>query len=376
MVSKIKVLHVFSIMDRGGAETMIMDLYRKIDREKIEFEFVVHSQKKGSYDDEIKDLGGKIHYVPKYNGLNHFAYKESWKEILSTNNFNIIHGHVRSTASIYLKLASKFNIITIAHSHSNSNGNSFSSVVKNIYQLPIRKIADYCLAASLDAAKWLFGNESINKKNFLFLKNAIDVPKYVYNESIRKKYRIEMSIEKKFVIGHIGSFRKSKNQIFVLEIFKCINNIYGNSVLILVGDGPERSNIEKKISELNLVKDVLLLGVRADIPEILQAMDVFVFPSEFEGLGIVTIEAQASGLHTIVSEGIPKEAYVTELIESESLKESAIVWAEKILKYNNGYKRRDTSNRITENRYNVNESVKILEEFYKDINRVHNKGTL
>src|SRR5690625_2672586 len=147
-----RILHVFGGMGRGGAETMVMNLYRKIDRSKIQFDFIVHTQNKCDFDDEIELLGGRIYRVPRYNGKNHFQYKRAWHKFLMNHpEYKIIHGHVRSTASIYLKIANSYGLITISHSHNTSSGKGFSAIVKNIFQYKIRYIADYLFACSQTA---------------------------------------------------------------------------------------------------------------------------------------------------------------------------------------------------------------------------------
>ena len=163
MSEPIRILHVFGQMNRGGAETMIMNLYRHIDRTKIQFDFMVHSEEKCAFDDEIGQLGGKIYRVPRYNGRNHFLYIKEWSKFISNHKeYKIIHGHIRSTASFYLKVCKDNDRVTIIHSHSTSSGSGIiSSVVKNILQYPIRKIADYFIACSIPAGKWLFGENIV-----------------------------------------------------------------------------------------------------------------------------------------------------------------------------------------------------------------------
>ena len=215
MSDPIRIIQVFAQMNRGGAETMIMNLYRMIERSQIQFDFIVHTNEECAYDNEIRSLGGRIYRVPRYNGKNHFEYIKSWNKFFKTHpNYKIIHGHVRSTASIYLKIAKKFGLVTIAHSHSTSSGTGFSSIVKNILQYPIRNIADYLFACSEQSGEWLFGKNASKRNNFVILKNSIDVKKFVFNERVRFEKRKELKIDDKFVIGHIGRFIPSKNHKF------------------------------------------------------------------------------------------------------------------------------------------------------------------
>ncbi|SJZ87871.1 glycosyltransferase family 1 protein [Garciella nitratireducens] len=365
MTEPIRVLHVFGRLDTGGAETMIMNVYRNIDRSKVQFDFIVHTKEKCDFDGEVKHLGGKIHRIQQYIGRNHFQYKKAWHNFFRQHpEYNIIHGHMRSTAAIYLKIAKQYGLTTIAHSHSTSSGSGFSAIAKNILQYPIRYISDYFFACSENAGKWLFGKQILRSNKFFIVKNTIDSKSFVFNKLVRLKKRKEFNIEDKFVIGHIGRFSYPKNHMFLLDIFKEIHKENENAILMLVGDGELRQQIERKIIDLNLLDNVIFTGVRSDVPELLQAMDVFVFPSLYEGLGIVTIEAQAAGVPCIVADTIPKEAYVTDLIKPICLKESAIIWAENILKYTNKFKRRNTYEEIKNSGYDILETTKWLQDFY------------
>ena len=360
-----RVLHVFGRLNRGGAETMVMNLYRNIDRSKVQFDFIVHTTDKCDYYDEIKSLGGKIYSIPAYIGKNHFQYKKAWLNFLKRHQeYKIIHGHVRSTAAIYLKIAKKYGLVTIAHSHSTSSGVGFSAIVKNILQYPIRYTADYLFACSSNAGEWLYGKKACQKEKFFIIKNAIDAKKFIYDEDKRNEMRREFNLEDKYVIGHIGRFNSPKNHKVLIDIFKELHDKNDKTVLILVGDGELKPIIEKKVADLELSNSVIFTGVRSDIPELLQAMDIFLFPSLFEGLGIVAIESQAAGLHCIVADTIPDEAFITDLIEKVSLNLSTDLWVEKILKYADGYERSNTYQKIKLSGYDIRKTAKGLEEFY------------
>ena len=359
----IRVLQVFASLDRGGAETMIMNIYRKIDRTKVQFDFVVNEQESVySYEDEIKELGGRIFHVPKYNIINYLSYKRAWKDLLSAHpEWKIIHGHHTSSAFVYLQVAKARNRVTIAHSHTAGRESSLKSNIKVLLRYPLRYIADFLFACSELAAKWMFGKYYTSA---YIINNAIDAQKFSFRENIREVKRKELGIENKFVIGHIGRFQTQKNHKFLIDVFKIIHSRNNNAVLLLVGDGELRQTIIEKVENLGLSDNVIFTGVRSDIPELLQAMDVFVFPSLYEGLGIAVIEAQAAGLHCIVADTIPKEAYITDLIESIPLTEKEDIWAERILKYNNGYNRQNTYEEVKSKGYDIYETTRWLEEFY------------
>lgn len=364
MANPTRILNVLGRLDRGGAETMVMNLYRNIDRSKVQFDFVVHTKDKCDYDDEVRALGGKIYSLPSYTGKNHSQYKRAWNIFFEDHpEYKLVHGHIRSTAAIYLKVAKKYGLITIAHSHNTSSGKGLSAFVKNIMQYPIRNISDYLFACSEFAGNWLFGEKASKKNNFFLLKNAIDVEDFIYNEEVRKMKRQEFNLDGKFVIGNVARFHPQKNHTFLIDIFKKVHDKNNDAVLMMVGQGDLQPQIKKKIDDLGLGNNVIFTGVRTDIPDLLQAMDIFVFPSLFEGLGIVTVEAQAAGLECIVADTIPREAFVTNLIDSVSLRESADTWAEKILK-NSNYERRNTYNEICDSGYEIKDTSKWLEDFY------------
>ncbi|HWO77458.1 MAG TPA: glycosyltransferase family 1 protein [Bacillus sp. (in: firmicutes)] len=364
----IRVLHVLGRLNRGGTETMIMNIYRKIDRSKIQFDFIVHTDDKCDYDDEIQELGGKIYSFPTYSGKNHFSYKYFWETFLKRHSeYSIIHGHMRSTAAIYLKIAKKFGLITIAHSHSTSSGNGFSAIVKNIFQYPIRYIADYLFACSENAGVWLFGANACKKENFFIINNAIDAKKFIYDRKTDLKLRRELGIEGKFVIGHVGRFATPKNHEFLIEIFNSVHEKVENAILLLVGDGELRKSIEKKVIDLELQDNVIFTGKQSEIHKLLHTMDIFVFPSLYEGLGLVVIEAQASGLRCIVSDQIPKEAFITDLVDVISLKEKKDSWVKIIVNNatsDNKNDRKNTYEQIKSSGYDINKTTKWLQNFY------------
>lgn len=362
----LRVLQVFAQMNRGGAENMIMNLYRNIDRAVIQFDFIVHTEEKCAFDDEILSLGGKIYHIPRYTGKNHFIYKDAWRDFFKQHpEYKIIHGHVRSTASIYLKIAKKYGLATIAHSHSiGSRGNLISRITKNIMQRQIRHIADNFLACSENAGKWLFGKNIVSKNTFHVAKNAIDTELYRYNEHIRDEIREQLNIHDRFVIGHIGSFTHVKNHKFLINVFNEILKANNKALLLLVGDGQLRNAIENNVNAMGLANNVFFMGVRTDVFELLQAMDIILFPSLYEGLPLTLIEAQASGIKCIVSDRITDEVKITDNVEFVSLNQSPKYWAEQVLKYTGGYERKNNVKEICDAGYDVKENARWLEIYY------------
>ena len=367
MTGCMRVLHVVSVMDRGGIENMIMNLYRNIDRNKIQFDFVVHHTKKGDFDDEIKMLGGNIYYAPHFNVYNIFSYKKWWIEFFEKNQeYRIIHSHTYSIASIQHKIAKKFGLKTIVHSHSTKNSRDIKGIVYCYLQKKVMDESDYLFACSKKAGEWLYGMGCEKINNYYTLNNAIDSKKYIFNQSIKFKLLEEFDLNGKFVVGHVGNFTIPKNHLYLIDIFSEIHKKEPKSVLLLVGDGNLRKKIENKIAQLGLKDSVLLLGVRNDVNELLQVMDCFVFPSLYEGLPVSVIEAQAAGLKCFISNNITDEVCITDLVERISINIHAKEWADKIL---------DTKSFVHKNKrqdvisagYDIHSTAQWLTQFYMNI---------
>ncbi|MCR1900059.1 glycosyltransferase family 1 protein [Irregularibacter muris] len=358
MTEPIRILQVFAEMNRGGAETMIMNLYRHIDRGKIQFDFIVHTQEKCAFDEEIEQLGGRIYRVPKYVGKNHLAYNNAWKDFfISHPGYRIIHGHVRSTASIYLKIAKKYNLTTIAHSHStNSRGNSISRIAKRILQYSIRYKSDYLFACSHEAGLWLFGSRAIKKDNFKIIKNAIDLEKHTFNLEERDYARNELGVGDKIVIGHVGSFTPPKNHDFLIDVFYELSKTSKDYVLLLVGDGYLKNMVFDKVENLGLSDKVIFTGSRSDVYRILKAMDIFVFPSIFEGVPVTLIEAQAMGLPCLISDRITDEIKISSNLKHLSLDDTIKGWVEQISKMKYYDKDQEIYRMIKDKGYDIRES--------------------
>lgn len=366
MDKPIRVLHVLGRLDRGGAETMVMNLYRNIDRNQIQFDFVIHTNDECDFNQEIYNLGGKVHNVPRYTGKNHIAYKRAWKELFKNYpEYKVIHGHMRSTASIYIKIAKKFGLNTIVHSHSTSSrGNKIEQLIKNILQLPIRYTADYLLACSSDAGRWLFGKNIQNKNNFFVIKNAIDIDEFKFDQKKRKQIRKKYNIDKKIVLGHVGNFTTAKNHFFLLDVFFEFQKKNEDVILILVGDGCLKKKIHTKISDLGIENKVIMIGASGNVNDYLQAMDLFLFPSIFEGLGIAAIEAQAAGLPCVISENIPNEVCITKLVKKLPI-DSYKKWVDYLSRIDP--QRVDYTEEIINNGYDIKSQVKNLQKFYLNI---------
>lgn len=366
MDEPIRVLQVIGIMNRGGAETMIMNLYRNIDRNKVQFDFVENSSEPAAFDEEILSLGGKIYRCPHYNGKNHFAYVKWWNTFFQKHSgeYPIVHGHLGSTAAIYLSVAKKHGAYTIAHSHSAGSG----SAMYRMFAYPTRYIADKFFACSKDAGISRYGktvgNDSVRCQ---VLNNAIDARRFSFNQETRKQVRSELHIaENAIVIGHVGRFVEAKNHLFLIAVFADVRKRDPNAVLLLIGDGERRAEIQAAIAEKHLDDAVILTGVRSNVWDFYQAMDVFVFPSVYEGLPVSLVEAQASGLPCCVSSNVPKDSAITDLVEFIPLENGPDKWAEIALQRARA-PRPDMLGEIQNAGFDVISTANWLENFYLNV---------
>lgn len=360
MKKPIRVLQVVTYMNRGGLETMLMNYYRNIDRSKIQFDFLEHRPGKHDYTDEILSLGGKIFKVPSVNPLNTNNYLTEIDNFFKEHRYDIIHVHLDCMSKYILKYAKKNNVqVRIAHAHSSSQEKDVKYLIKLYSKLGIPKYATNLFACGYKAGKWTFGN-----RKFDVINNAIDVNQFKFNKEISLSKKEELNLSGKFVIGHIGRFNSVKNHSFLIEIFNEIIKLNNQSVLVLVGEGPLQEEMQKKVDELGLSNSVMFLGLRNDISEILQAMDVLVFPSLFEGVPLTLIEAQASGIPCVVSANVSKEAKITDKFDFVPLKTTTFNWVNEIIKYNNFSREMNSIKKIKNAGYDIIESTLMLEKFY------------
>lgn len=365
----IRVLHVVHGMDCGGTENFIMNLYRNIDRSKVQFDFLVHTEKKCFFDDEIKELGGGIFHVPYYRIINLFAYKIALQSFFEEhrNQWTTVHGHLGSCACVYLRVAKKYGLYTIAHSHAINNKNSnIKDFLYRLHACLTRGIADYYMGCSYEAGLDRYGKTIADSDRFKIVNNGIKSVDYIYDSAKRQSIRDSLGINDKYVIGHVGRFNAVKNHKFLVEILSELKKIREDFVLMLVGDGELKKSIIQQAKHLGVLDSIMFLGIRKDIPNVLQGMDQFVFPSFNEGLGISIIEAQAAGLPCIANkDGITSHAKISNLVEMRSISEGAAIWAEYIDKIRNKTTvREDMSETVKKEGFDIVEVANWIENFY------------
>lgn len=352
----IRVLNIVPNMRAAGIETFIMNVYRNIDRSKIQFDFIVHNKKRMFFDDEIEKLGGKIYRFSFKDDKNIFKYIYDLNKFFKEHKeYNILHGHMQSMMPLYLFIAKLNNVKTrIAHSHNGDYEKTLKGRVLHYFSRFSKLFSTENWACSKVAGDYLFG-----KKKFEIIYNGIETEKFKYKDYIRKEIRKELKLEKKFVIGHIGRFELQKDHDFIIDLFKEINKVKKNSILLLFGEGKLKSNIEFKVKKLGLEEKVYFMGVKDDIYKYYNAMDIFILPSIYEGLPVVGIEAQINGVKCIFSNNITPELNISS--ESLFLKKDILLWKDEISKIE---KLSHTNNEINFGKFDIKLISKKIKEKY------------
>lgn len=366
-MKKVKVLQYTGAMNRGGAETLLMNIYRNIDREKFEFHFISHSESKSDYDDEIIKLGGKVIYLekPSIKQLNKFS-RQFNKIVNEFGPYDAIHTHMQLFNGIVLKESAKNGISTrISHAHLNGDYVK-NNILRDIYvkysKVLINKNSTHKLSCSYESGKYLY-----DSNKFKLINNAIDVNQFKFDKKsdyLNKELNLDNDYK---IITHIGTFKEAKNHNFIIDIFKQLKQENNKYKLVLVGRGSLEEAIKIKVNNLKLEDDIYFLGVREDIPQILQSTDVFFMPSILEGLPVVLVEAQAAGVPCVISNNIPKECDMKlNLIKSLDLSEEKDIWVKALINSSSIAKTEFNTrvDNIINNGYDLSRNISILSKLY------------
>ncbi|AQM59439.1 glycosyltransferase family 1 protein [Clostridium baratii] len=363
-----KILVYGLTQTRGGVESFLLNYYKNFNTNNIQMDFISNTPDT-VYKEEVAALGGKIFNVcsKKKNPL---RFKKDMENIFKnhSNEYDAIWVNLCSLANIdYLKYAKKYGIKRrIVHSHNAAN--MFGKLKETLHNYNKKRIDRYATdfwACSDSAAKWFYKYDILNSKKFRIIKNAVDTEKFSFDKKIRDEYRKILNIENKYVLGNIGRFHFQKNHDFLIDVFKEVREKCDNSILLLVGNGDLEEHIKEKVKNLGLEESVIFLGMRDDVNKIMQAIDIFLMPSRFEGLPVAAVEAQSSGVRCLLSDTITKEIKVTDLIEFIGVKskEDVNVWRDKILEYKLGYDRREMNEDMKKSGFEIKEAAKNLEDF-------------
>ncbi|OKL36557.1 glycosyltransferase family 1 protein [Domibacillus mangrovi] len=366
----VKILHVVGAMNRAGTETMLMNIYRNIDREKIQFDFISYSQEDAHYDEEIKKLGGKVIKLSKTRSV-----KEIYDAIKKNGPYDVVHSHTLFHCGI-ANIAALLAGVKVRISHAHTTLDNSEHYTRKLYiqlmRCMINTFSTNLLACSNGAGRYLFGEKSVAKINYSFFPNAIDYSKFLKKP---RKEVMEFKVEKEFgsslVIGHIGRFIEAKNHLFLLAILKRMLKKDSTIKLLLVGNGDLKVEIEEVAKKEGIYDNIRFVGIREDIPTMMHSMDVFVFPSVYEGLGMVLLEAQASGVPCVVSEAIQPEADLNiGLVSTLSLADGPDVWAEEIMKRANKKEKniRVITDSFERSGYSLTAGISKLMNIYKNDN--------
>jgi glycosyltransferase involved in cell wall biosynthesis len=333
MNNPIRILHIAAGMNSGGAEKFIMNVYRNIDRSKVQFDFLVHKNEKGDFEQEIEDLGGKIYRIPYITEVGHLKYYKALEEFFKDHcSYSIVHAHMDYMSGLVLKAADKTGIpVRIAHSHNTKGGGSIlDRIYKRCIAMMICSSATHLLASSQQSARRLFGDQA---GRVTVVKNGIKADDFAFNKDVRNMVRTQLGIRKDaFVVGNVGGFHAQKNHYFLIDVFSEVVKKNPDSLLLLEGEGPLRESIKEKVQGLNLNDYVKFLGSRSDIHELLQAMDIFVSPSQYEEFPLTLVQAQGSGLKCIVSDKSCEDVDIgAKLLSFIKPDESTEMWADGVL---------------------------------------------
>lgn len=374
-MNPLRILFVFGCpLKKGGTENVMINIVKNIDRDRFHIDFLIFDKTPDQSDDKkyLESLGCGFYQITA-RGVDRKLHYRELDEFFRDHKYDIVHTHMDAIGEEALKAAKKHGVkALIAHSHNTDQLDNPKGLKDHLHKCYLiyekhllRRYAGYFVACSPEAGKWLFGEKICNGDKYLLLNNSIDSSAYAYDEYTRNAVRKELGLDGRKVIIHVGQFRTQKNHGMVIDVFNELHKRDDSYKLVLVGTGEEQDKIKAKAEELGLREDVLFLGNRNDIPDLLQAADVFLFPSFYEGLSIALLEAQASDLICIVSDTVSPASFVTEKTMSLGLDKDPKAWANKIETSLDTYKTRsDMKSLFAEKGYDINEQIKVLESFY------------
>ncbi len=386
-ISNKRVLHIIYSLNAGGIETFIVNILKNIDIEQVKFDFLVIREKgtEQFYDSEVLKYGSRIIEVGGTNKNKVTKYLKSRRDIytyLKKTDYKIVHIHSGQIDKLPDAIVAKLLHIPTIIMHSHNQGLTKSArfyyvrlCLHKLLKPTNTMLPTHCFACSKAAADWTFSKKANRENKVVIINNGIDSRRFAYREDIRNEYRQKLQLQEKFVIGHIGRFNYQKNHDFLIDIFSEIVKRNRSSALLLIGTGELEPEIKEKVKKLGIEQQVIFYGVTDKIPEMIQAMDVFLLPSHFEGLPVVGIEVQAAALQTVAADTITEEVAITDKWKFMSLGDSAGKWAEEILTYQVGYKREDMTRRIKSAGYDVKTIANYLENLYtKRLDQLEENG--
>ena len=373
MSEPVRVLVLDTVMDRGGAETMTMNYLRRMDRSKVQYDFLVNRDYKAAYEDEIAELGGKVYRMCPLYPQYFDKYKRQFRGFLKVHpEYRIIHSNLEERSYFALRIAKEMGVpVRIAHAHNRPVGFDLKSVVREYFRFRLPPYATHYFACGQEAGDWLFGVK--NRSKVIQERNAVDTALYRYDPTVAEEVRAEFQTpEDCFVLGHVGRFFPQKNHMQLVDIFAALHKMRPNSRLWLVGGGELddslKNQVKSKVHELGLDESVVFTGVRTDVNRLMQGMDLFILPSLFEGFPMTMIEAQSAGLPCMISDKVPPQCDVTGNVQIMTLDSTPEEWAKHILDQSDKYAaksdRADGAKSVTKAGYDIVKNAEWLQDFY------------
>lgn len=329
-MSELRVLQVIGAMNRAGAETVVMNLYRAMDRSRIQFDFLVHTSDACDYDAEIESLGGRIYRLPRYTVANGPVYRRACRRFFAEHpEFQVLHGHIGSCSPIYLEEAKKAGISTVVHSHRQNSSARVKAALYSWLVHPAVQYADEFLGCTYESGVDRFGSAVVGGSHFNIMNNAIDVASYACDEAGHKQAKEHLGFPDAPLLGNIGRLVPEKNQTFLLKVYTELLRLRPDAKLVVLGRGPLEDSLREEAKFLDLDPDAIFVGVKEGVAEYLKAIDVFVFPSLVEGFPMSLVEAQAAGAACIAADTMPASVVMAETSCQMSLETGPRAWAEK-----------------------------------------------
>lgn len=371
----IRILHIVHALTRsGGLSNFLMNYYRNINRDKVQFDFIYFKDVSHSFSDEIEQMGGRCFQMTE--PAPDMKYRSEIKAFFQEHEgeYTAMHCHALFAAAMYAGFARKYGGISniIIHSHSNGYGNGTLRKIRNYFMIKAGVFrSDYKMACSYSAARFMFGERAAKNGEVMIINNAIDCERYLFDKASRDEIRKELDIGDAFVIGHVGGFAVWKNHDFLIDVFSCLKKIRPDAILILAGDegiasGSTKSAVIEKAKSLGLMDSIRILGFRNDVNKVLMAMDAFVFPSVAEGFGFAMIEAELSGLRCFASKTVPPETKCTDKAKYLPLEEGPAIWAADIASADFSEDNRSVD--LSDfDRFNIKKQAGVLEKLYLDM---------
>lgn len=363
MMDSVKRILIAGLTEnKGGLESYIMNIYRNCDRNRLQFDFVIFGDKNIVYTDEIESLGGRIYHIPRKKQSVKLHYQKM-REIFGHQKYEAVYFqfNMKPLSLDLFRYAKKYGVEKrIIHSHNTTEPKMSvkDRIREKLADMKLDKYVNYRFACSYDAGKWMFGN-----RDYKVIPNCVDCDDFRYDTERRNAKRKELNLENKYVIGTVGRLQPAKNPGYIIDIINAYTKKDKNAVLLHIGVGELKNTIDNKIKELNLQDNVIMLGQRSDIADLMNVMDAFILPSLHEGFPIVLVEAQATGLRCYVADNITGDCNITGNVKYLPIDTDPDIWADAI-EQDKELERTDMSDVVRKKGYDIKTMAKEMEEFF------------